>query len=219
MPTNSEILARVPLFRNVGPEGLEHLGAVCSRKTLAKGEILFLEGVPADCLYVVVSGRLRIERTGAEGQTQVLGFRAAGEVVGEMGLLDSQPRSAQATASSACRLLSVHGRDFERVVLAQPGVALGIMRTLASRLREAGQQAIDRRSKDVGERLLDLLTAEADESGRTRSGTSQSTWADVLGCTRETVNRALAKLEFEGKLQRSGRSVVVSLGRSDRRRT
>ncbi|MGE0002750.1 MAG: Crp/Fnr family transcriptional regulator [Fimbriimonadaceae bacterium] len=204
MATNAEILARVPLFEGVGPESLETLGAACSRRSLAKEEVLFLEGEAGNAMFVVVSGRLRIERIGATGDSQTLGYRTGGDVVGEMALLDGSPRSAQATAASDCRLLVFLADEFERTVLAQPGVGLAVMRTLAKRLREAAQRAIDVRTKDVPERLLDLLRASADGSGFADLGLSQGAIADLLGCTRESVNRAFAELEAAGEIERVG---------------
>jgi CRP-like cAMP-binding protein len=204
LATNEEILARVPLFAGVGPEGLAALAGACSRRTLAKGEVLFLEGEPGNGMYVVVSGRLRVERIGANGDSQTIGYRTGGDVIGEMALLDGGPRSAQVTAATPCRLLVFLGPEFERTVLAQPGVALAVMRTLAGRLRDAAQQAIDRRTKDIPHRLLDLLREAADGSGLASPGLSQSAIADLLGCTRESVNRAFAELEAAGQIERLG---------------
>ncbi len=165
---------------------------------------MFLERAPADALYIVVKGRLRIERLSEDGDSQVLAFRKAGESVGEMGVIDGLERSAQVTAASACHLLVLPRAEFVRCLLSNPGVSLEIMKTMAARLREAAQAAIDRRSKDIHERLLGLIENRADAEGNFRMEMSQNALADVLGCTREAVNRGYRTLEQTGKIRRIG---------------
>ena len=87
MATNSEYLGKVRLFERLEEDKVEAFAALCRRKQLEKGEVLFLEGEPPDALYVIVSGRIRIERISPNGIAQVLATRSAGEAIGEMGLI------------------------------------------------------------------------------------------------------------------------------------
>ena len=204
MRDNSELLAAATIFRNLGKGVLGELANVCVRKQLTRGEMLFAEGDEGGALYVIVSGRIRIERIGAEGATHVLGVRAAGEAIGEMSLIDALPRSAQAVAATNCKLLVLYRAAFEQFVLTQPSASLAIMQAMSKRIREAAQMLVDFRSKEVPDRLLDYLRSECDADRWVQLQSSQAALAEVLGCTREAVNRAFGDLEGRGVIVRSG---------------
>lgn len=201
MATNEEFLAKVPLFSRVGRRSLTSFAEACIRSKLSAGEILFREGDPGGSLYVIVSGRLRIERLTATGELFVIGMRGAGECVGDMSLIDGEPRSATVVAATNCRLLAMRRADFERLIQDEPSAGLAIMQTMSRRIREADDRTVDFRSKEVWQRLLEHLWSEADEVGVVRTG-SQSALAETLGCTREAVNRAFGRLIREGKVAR-----------------
>ena len=205
MATNAEFLERVPLFAKLGSTRLGAFADACVRAKLEPGEFLFHEGDPGGALYVIVGGRLRIERLSESGEGQVLGVRGAGEFIGEMSLLDGSPRSATAVAETACRLLVLQKGDFERLILEEPSASLAIMQGMARRIREAAERLVDLRGKEVWERLLDYLAAEANEDGVCDLPGTQAMLAEHLGCTREAANRAMRRLEAEGRVERLGR--------------
>lgn len=204
MHDNAELLHSATIFQNLGRAALNDLASVCVRKKLARGEMLFGEGDEGGALYVIVSGRVYIQRIGASGATHLLGTRVAGEAIGEMSLVDALPRSAQAVAATNCRLLVLYRAAFEQFVLSQPAASLGIMQAMSKRIREAAQMLVDLRSKEVPDRLLDYLRAESDVEGWLRLQMSQTTLAEMLGCSREAVNRALGELEGMGLIVRTG---------------
>jgi len=203
MATNEELLAGVPLFAGLAPRSLRAFADACVRVRATKGEVLFREGDPSGGIYIIVSGRLRIERMTSSGEKQVIGVRTAGDFVGEMSLLDGQPRSADIVCAAACRLLMLRREDFEQLILNEPSASLEIMKSLSLRIREADSRLLDLRSKEVWQRLLDQFRRDADATGQVIAE-SQSRLAEQLGCTREAVNRALTRLEREGRLDRLG---------------
>lgn len=204
MASNAEYLLKVPLFQRLAPATLASFANACVRIKLGAGEVLFWEGDPGGSLYVIVSGRIRIERVSESGDTQVLGMRGPGEFIGEMSLIDGMPRSASAVAASACRLLVMQKSAFEMLILTEPTATLAIMESMSRRIREAAALLVDLRSKQVWERLLDHLTAEAGHEGIVDMRSSQTALAETLGCTREAANRALRRLEGEGRIARLG---------------
>jgi len=207
MPTNAEYLSRVPLFAGLAPDRLDALASACQRRALAKGEVLFLEGDPGGALFVIVSGNLRVERIGANGGVQVLGIRRAGEVIGEMSLVDQSPRSAQVVGQSAAKLLVVSRRAFVEHVLPDPAASLAIMGTLAERIRLSDQLLLNLRTREVADRLEGYLLSQADLDGIVRLGMTQATLAEHLGCTREAANRAFGELKASGRLEQFARGV------------
>lgn len=212
MTTNADYLKQASIFAKLDASSLEKLAAACQRRRLAKDEPLFHEGDPGDALYVIAGGTIRIERIGDGGQVQILGMRHAGEVLGEMSLISQEPRSAQAVAHTACRLLILHRQTFVDFLLSDPGVSLAIMQTLSARIQESGQMLLDRRSKEVPERLLAYLESlPRDDGGNVRLGMTQSALADLLGCTREAINRGLTELEERRLLRKHGRNAFELL--------
>lgn len=208
MATNAEYLEKVRLFEKLERSKLQLFAAACTRTQLQKGDILFLEGEPADALYVIVSGRIRIERISEAGIAQVIATRTGGDVIGEMGLIDGLPRSAQAVAQTKVKLLCLSKDEFRRQVLAEPSVCFAIMQTLSHRIREAAQTLLDTRSKAIHERLLDFLKSEMDEEGWVRLQITQTALSEVLGCTREAVNRAYGQLEESKAIERRSTKLI-----------
>jgi CRP-like cAMP-binding protein len=94
------------------------------------GACIFAEGQPGDTMFVVVEGRVALSVRGTR-----LEIISAGELFGEMALIDARPRSATATAITACRLAGINERRFTALVQQTPFFALHVMRVLARRLR------------------------------------------------------------------------------------
>ena len=100
------------------------------------GETIFREDTPGDVMYVVLEGEVEIQVRGRSIYTAV-----AGEVVGEMALIDSKARSASAVALGQCRLAPVDQQEFLSTVQQVPSFALHIMRVLADRIRCMDEKA------------------------------------------------------------------------------
>lgn len=209
MATNAEYLRLVKLFEGLEPERLNIFAAACTRRQLTRSEILFFEGEPGAELYVLVSGKVRIEKVSSSGEVQVIAVRGPGEVIGEMALIDEKPRSAQATAQTKVKMLVLSKSNFQKAVLQEPTVTFAIMQTLSHRLRDAADLLLDVRVKDVSERLLDYLIKEADSEGNVRLGITQTALAEQLGCTREAINRALKSLEERSQIRRVNREHLI----------
>ena len=205
MKSNCDYLKRVGIFKDVGDLFLESVSNVCARKKLSSGEVLFFEGEQGGALYVVLSGSVRIERISQRGELVVLAVRGAGEVIGEMSLLDGQVRSAQATAVSDCRLLVIYQSDFQEVVLRSPEVSLAIMRQLSLRIRESGDLVLDQKLKLATERTHDYLVANCREDDEVFLFQPQHVIAELIGCSRETLCRSLNELVKQGRWKKLGR--------------
>jgi CRP/FNR family transcriptional regulator, cyclic AMP receptor protein len=125
-----DLLARVPLFAGLGRRQLERLGMLTEEVDLPQGRTLMRQGERGTELMVIVDGTVSVERGG-----QQIAERGAGEVLGEMALLDGGPRTATVTLTSPGRLLIVGRREFDALMEEFPDVRLRILETLAGRLR------------------------------------------------------------------------------------
>jgi len=127
------LLHQVPLFANLPPEALLPVARLSSYRILATDEPLFAQGSFGDALFVVVDGRLRIEQNG-----QLVARLGKGETVGEMAVLDWQPRSASVIADQATTLLRVERNDLIDLLQEEPALLQSLLALLSRRIRELG---------------------------------------------------------------------------------
>jgi CRP/FNR family transcriptional regulator, cyclic AMP receptor protein len=195
-------LRRAALFADVTPARLLPLARRAFVRRFAPGQVLFTEGEPSDHLYVVRSGRIRILVQSVHGEDMTLSVLGPGDTIGELSMIDGQPRSASAEALSATELVTLPADDVRAALRADPVLLLAAATVLASTVRRLTSGTADLVFLDLPRRLAKLLLAEAREEpgGRLRVdlGMSQSGMADRLGVTRQSLNRALAGLLRRG---------------------
>lgn len=146
-----ELLARVGIFRNLPSDSLRRLLELGRPRTFRAGSHLLRQGQTGDSMYVILSGVVRLERADAEHPNEplVLAELGPGEVVGELGLLDGEPRSATATAVRDAEALEVGRAALSEIVMQYPAVTAALLRVLSRRLRTADELA-DRLKRDSG---------------------------------------------------------------------
>lgn len=133
-----ETLRRVPLFSNLSQKNLIALARRLDRVNAVQGEVLAEEGRLGKEFFLIVEGSVAISHKG-----RTISTRSAGDFIGEMSLIDSQPRSATIIALEDCDLLVMHRRDFSEMVDSIPGFARKLLAGLAGRLREANSKLVD----------------------------------------------------------------------------
>lgn len=130
-----ELLHQVPLFAELNLDDLQSLDAQLRSRKVNTDELLFNEGDPGDCLYILVSGELAVSRKNDKGENMLLAKLGAGQPVGEMALLDELPRSATAVATCDSEILRLDKLRFHSLVMQRPQILLGMCKVLATRLR------------------------------------------------------------------------------------
>jgi CRP/FNR family transcriptional regulator, cyclic AMP receptor protein len=154
-------------------------------------------------------GQLAIVIGTADGRHMTLATLGSGDVFGEIALLDGQPRTADAVATEACDLFMVRRRDFLALLAANPDIALAVIEMLCARLRSANERMEEAVLMPLDVRLARRLVALADDFGATLD-VSQEQLAEMVGSTRESINRQLQVWRREGIIQ-LGRSRVTVL--------
>ena len=130
------VMEQVDLFRHSDPKSLDQLVRRGRIRSFRKGRRLMHQGDPSDGLYVIVSGRVRVQRVHADlKEPLVLAELGPGEVVGEMGVLDGVPRSATVIALEPTRAIELSPQALQETVLRDPTVADTLLRVLSRRLR------------------------------------------------------------------------------------
>jgi CRP-like cAMP-binding protein len=206
-------LARIRLFAALDDAALERLAAVAYTRRIAPNQILFVGGEPSEHLYVVRSGRLRVLTTSPHGEQLVLSTVGAGEAIGELSLLDRQPRSADVVAAELSELIAVPADVARGVLESDPRAVLAAARELAVQVRRLTGAMGDLVFLDLPRRLAKLLLSRSTTrpDGKTVSdlGASQSVVAAQLGVSRQSINKALAGLVRHAWIEINGSSVVL----------
>ena len=209
-PTLAAMLSRAPVFHAISAEHLAALASRASTRPMAAGERLFQRGDLGTAMLVVMTGEVRIVLPSLDGREQVLRIVQAGEVFGEMAVLDGGRRSADAVAQTNGRLLQLDRRDLMAQMHATPELALTILGVLSERLRATSWLLEAMLFHDAGARLATILLAMTQGQAGRRVDITQSALGDRIGTTRETVNRRLRELQNDGVLAlESGRITVL----------
>lgn len=135
-PRSSGIKLQPPFLRMLASAGRDVLSQLLEEKQYTAGQVIFSEGEPGNAMYIVWSGRVAVVKGDLEYPT-LLGYRGVGEVVGEMALLEDEPRSASIVAAENVRLLRITRQNFEQLLSQNPRLGLSILSTLSARLRAA----------------------------------------------------------------------------------
>ena len=209
-------LGSSPLFAALDDEAQGDLRRRMDEVKLGRGDTLFSEGDPGDRLYVVSLGKVKLGRTASDGRENLLAVLGPGEMFGELSLFDPGPRTATATAVTAATLHGLGHDDLEPLLLQRPEVAGRLLAALARRLRRTNEAMGDLVFRDVPGRvakaLLDLASrfgVETDDGLRVTHDLTQEELAQLVGASRETVNKALADFASRGFLRLEGRAVVI----------
>jgi CRP-like cAMP-binding protein len=211
-----EVLRSAPLFRELDDEAAAALRASMVEVQLGRGEVLFREGDTGDRVYVVIDGKVKLGRTSSDGRENLLALLGPGQMFGELSLFDPGPRSATVTAVTDTVLLSLANEDMLTWLTGRPEVARGLLLQLGQRLRRSNDTLADLVFSDVPGRvakaLLDLSTrfgVPSEEGVRVVHDLTQEELAQLVGASRETVNKALADFAGRGWLRLEQRSVVI----------
>lgn len=210
------VLRHAPLFSALDDEAVAALRTSMTESRLRRGAVLFHEGDSGDQLYVIVEGKVKLGRTALDGRENLLAILGPGQMFGELSLFDPGPRSATATAVIETTLVALSHADLLRWLEGRPVVAHGLLTQLASRLRKANDVVADLVFSDVPGRVAKALIDLASRFGRTADDgvhvnhdLTQEELAQLVGASRETVNKALADFASRGWLRLEPRSVVI----------
>lgn len=203
------ILRAHPLFGKLGPDAIDQLASYSRTKTVKTGTTIFAKGDPGDCLFAVCAGTIKISNRSSDGKDAVFNLINAGEIFGEVALLDGHERTADAQAIADCELMVIDRRDFLPMIADQPGLALKLIELLCARLRHTSEQMEDIMFLDLPSRLaktLLWLTANAKSSHSRKVSITQREIGQIIGMTRESTNKQLRAWEERNwvKLERGG---------------
>ena len=189
------VLRKHPYFADLEPEAFEQLCRYAKHSTLKRGATIFSKGDPGISLFAVISGTVKISISSPDGRNAILNLIGAGEIFGEIALLDGSARSADATAHTSCELFTVDRREFIPFVRSQPALAMKFIELLCTRLRRTSDQVEQIILQNLPGRLASALLRLTEKhklgpQGRTIAITQQEI-SEMVGMTRESINKQL----------------------------
>lgn len=220
MPTPAEqriqVLRRVPFFAGLSDAELRALDRRCVARHYGRGQVVFEEGEPAQGLYIIAGGALRIYKSSPEGREQVLAVERAGSSVAEIPLFDGGPYPASVSAVEDSDLLFLSRADFDSLCREHPEVPVKVLAVVGKRLRQLVAIIEELSFRTVRHRLAALLLEQAEAAGRetpegmevTLDATNQEI-ASRIGTVRELVSRTLGQFESAGLIERRGRAILI----------
>jgi len=211
-----DVLSRAPLFEALSEDDARALRSDVINVQLDRGERLFAEGDAGDKLYIILRGKIKLTRAAHDGRENLLSVLGPGEMFGELSLFDPRPRTSSAIAVTDSRLAALAHDELRDWLTGRPDVSLHLLRALAQRLRRANDVMADLVFTDVPGRvakaLLDLADRfgeQQDEGLQVHHDLTQEELAQLVGASRETVNKALADFAARGWLTLSAKSVLI----------
>ena len=221
MPAKSEaidenVVRKAPIFQGLDPAAANTLRAAMSPVKLRKGQALFKEGDDGDNLYIITSGKIKLGTKSQDGRENLLMVLGPGDMFGDLSLFDSGPRTSTATAVTESRLLSLGQEKVIPWVREHPEASLHLLARLASRLRRTNEVVSDLVFSDVPGRvakaLIDLgvkFGEKTSEGFLVHHDLTQEELAQLVGASRETVNKALADFAQRSWIKLEARAVLI----------
>ena len=209
-------LSSVPLFLDLDGVELANVEEHCTPRKYPKNSMVILEEEFGDIIFIILMGTVKITRVNDEGKEVILALLGAGEIFGEMAILDGEARSANALAQEDCELLAIQKSEFLNLLRRNFKISFALMRELAKRLRKSDQQIEALSLSDAEHRIGVSVLNLAEDMGVIRKGQVtidklpfQQDIANMSGTSRETVSRVLKLFEDRHMISKVGHTVVI----------
>jgi len=211
-----EVLARSGILQGVQSEAAEALASSLEYIEVRKGEVLFTEGEPGESLYIILSGKIKLGHHAHDGRQNLLAIMGPSDMVGDLALFDPGPRTATATAVVDSRVARLAKPELRPWLTRWPEISDQLLRVLARRLRRTNDTLADLIFTDVPGRVAKTLLQLAQSFGSRDGGVlhvthdlTQEELAQLIGASREMVNKTLADFASRGWLRLDGKGVII----------
>jgi len=222
----TEVLARAGIFQGVAPDAVAALTEHLKPISFPVGHTVFREGDAGDVLYILTEGKVKIGRAGPYGKEGLIAILGPADMFGELALFDPGPRTSTVTTLTAAQALTMDRPALHFWISERPEIAEQLLRVLARRLRRTNNNLSDLIFTDVPGRVAKLLLDLASRFGEREAGDksagdksagalrinhelTQEEFAQLVGSTRESVNKALSNFASRGWIRQQGRTVFI----------
>jgi CRP/FNR family transcriptional regulator, cyclic AMP receptor protein len=210
-----DLIRKIPLFSTLTDEEFAPLQHIFVLRAYNRNQVIFLEEETGNYMYLVLSGKVKVTKSGAGGKETILAIHRTGDFFGEMSLLDGKTSPATVSAMEDSKIISVSGADFHKYLMHNEKVLLQIIHVLCARLRQVWQtQSLSSSTADAKIRM-GLYQLAKRHGIQDAHGTiidlkiTHQELAEMVGTSRETVTRVLARLRDEGVIEVEQRRITL----------
>ncbi|KZL92742.1 nitrogen fixation regulation protein FixK [Clostridium magnum DSM 2767] len=210
----------VPIFSTLDTDELRKINSLIQKKEYAKGTILFEQEDPANYLYIIRHGKVKLYKMSKNGRKQIIRILEQGDFLGVLSLFSDEHHSLSAEALVDTGTCLISREDFKNLIRQNPEMSLGVIHALSKRLSYTEKFITDLMLKSIEERLVTWLMLLAEKEGKvTPQGIlisinlSRNEIANLLGTTTETVSRKLTKLQSEEIISIKGSKTITILNK------
>ena len=210
-----------PIFEDFDKETIAEIADIAVHRKWAAGTVIFQRGDEGHYMIAIVSGRIKLSLISPQGRELAIRHMEPGTILGEMAILDGDPRSADATAVTATEGYVLAKRDLLPVITSRPGAAESVIRFLCTRIRETTERLETMALYDLDSRvarfflttLKQIHGPELPDQANLQLSLSQAEIAAIVGCSRPKMNRAIVSLEEAGAITRQDGIIGCHTGR------
>ncbi|MFC1886739.1 Crp/Fnr family transcriptional regulator [Thermodesulfobacteriota bacterium] len=213
----ADLLKTIPLFKVLSVKDLSELAFLLRVQRVKKGEVLFRKESEGSTLYIIQEGAIKIVLSSKLGDEVIVTLFSKGDFFGEMSLLDGMPRSADAIAMEPSRLLLLNRSDFLRFLKKSDAAMETILSSLTIRLRKTDDLLGDSSFLNIPARFAKKLLELGETFGQKEGDTmqislrlSQKDLADMIGATRESINKELRTLREKGLVSITDKAISIN---------
>ena len=216
MESVQEVLSRAGIFQGVDPVAVNNLIKDLETIRFGRGTTIFEEGDPGSRLYVITSGKVKLARHANDGRENLLQVMGPSDMFGELSIFDPGPRTSSAVCVTDVQTATMNADQLREWLASHPEIAEQLLRVLARRLRRTNNNLADLIFTDVPGRVAKTILQLANRFGQHENGVlrvnhdlTQEEIAQLVGASRETVNKALATFAHRNWIQLEGKSIVI----------
>jgi len=210
MSVQLEYLKSIPYFSELSSAELYAVEKFVFERTAKRGELILLEGEPAEALYFVVSGAVKCFKTSVEGKEQILNIVLPGDSFSDVSVFDGGPSPTSAQTMGPVTLYGIRKMDLGVILRYHPQVSLNVAKVLASRVRKLLSLIEDLSFRRVIGRVAKILLEYAEDRTDSKPRLTQRDMAAIAGTAREIVGRSLKALEEEGTIRLDRHRIVIT---------
>ena len=210
MVVQTELLKSIPYFSGLSTAELDTIKEHIFEKSTEGKDLILLEGEPADAMYFVVSGVVKVFKTSSEGKEQILSFIRPGESFNDVSVFDGGPNLSSVQAIGPVVLYGIRSSDLEVILRNYPQVSLNVNRVLSQQMRHMVSLVEDLSFKHVISRVAKILLEYSGNGTGPKPKLTQQEMAAMAGTAREMIGRSLKSLEDEGAIKLEHQRIVIT---------
>ena len=216
VPNKLWYLKHIRLFDGISPSEMQEMEKITRMEEVKKRQPLYLPGDPSSSVYFLKRGRVKIANTAPSGKEVTFDILEAGDIFGELDVLEDAPRSTSAETLDDALICVIPRKDFDQYLAMHPSVMYKLTKLIGLRLKKIQSRVEDLLFREVPARLAHLLSelgkteGVAEKQGiRLNVKLTHQEMANLIGCNRETVSTIMGQFRDDGLIQMDGRTITI----------